>query len=531
MELRCSWADSTFSRVAIVVIVLASCMVSCSGYVGDREGYILAAGMAYRGDFYPLEALSSTLVDAGWEVRLLLPADVTHLVTDTRLRIIPMEGNMSHMVDTEAASRFGAMGIVEKVFYMVEAMDRINAGILHPDLVQQLRADPPRLMITPFVAAYLDLADLLDTPLAVFFAQADYTPFMSLGVTDQPVYLVPYAPQFVGYAMEEEHMTLKDRLINTVLYAALSAATSLVEAQRNWQRGSVGLPAIPWGRPRYSPSYDSVCLYLHNGYWGWSLPVPLPPSVQYVGPLLRPAPAEDPLAGTDLGAWLAEQTPGSVTLVSLGTVSDVREGEYGALAGALDAAEMANVFVLRRHLQKSLNGELNLSSTSYGRLEEWVPQAALLRHPAVGQAVLHGGHSGIQESIRSRTPVLCIPFAFDQFRNCRRLHQKKLGIALDRSVLLSPESATAVPEALLTLRKNRSSFVAQLRRMEDFQARGDGPATLVRLVEETVAVGCAHRSSPFLNYSLPERLMVDVIFVLASPLIVLACTVVYVCRR
>lgn len=44
----------------------------------------------------------------------------------------------------------------------------------------------------------------------------------------------------------------------------------------------------------------------------------------------------------------------------------------------------------------------------------WVPQTAVLGHPAVKGFLCHGGHTTSNEALATGTPMLCMPFVGDQ---------------------------------------------------------------------------------------------------------------------
>ncbi len=59
---------------------------------------------------------------------------------------------------------------------------------------------------------------------------------------------------------------------------------------------------------------------------------------------------------------------------------------------------------------------------------DWVPQTDVLKESAI--AIIHGGLGSVKECILSKTPMVIIPFAHDQFDNANRVVFHKLGKCL-----------------------------------------------------------------------------------------------------
>ena len=66
------------------------------------------------------------------------------------------------------------------------------------------------------------------------------------------------------------------------------------------------------------------------------------------------------------------------------------------------------------------------------RLEEYVPQIALLASPRVGCFITHGGAGSVQDAVVCGKPVLCIPFMWDQPYNASLLRALGVGRVLSK---------------------------------------------------------------------------------------------------
>ena len=62
-----------------------------------------------------------------------------------------------------------------------------------------------------------------------------------------------------------------------------------------------------------------------------------------------------------------------------------------------------------------------------------MPQQSLLKYPAVAIAILHCGMNRLQETLFHGIPVMCIPYAFDQYELATRLNSFGAGIGLTRT--------------------------------------------------------------------------------------------------
>lgn len=64
------------------------------------------------------------------------------------------------------------------------------------------------------------------------------------------------------------------------------------------------------------------------------------------------------------------------------------------------------------------------------RIENWLPQRAVLNHPNVKIFITHAGYGGVTEATYFGKPMLCIPFFGDQTANAAEIVRKGYGILL-----------------------------------------------------------------------------------------------------
>lgn len=77
------------------------------------------------------------------------------------------------------------------------------------------------------------------------------------------------------------------------------------------------------------------------------------------------------------------------------------------------------------------------------RLERWVPQAAVLSHPAVSLFITHGGAASVEESLWAGKPMLCIPNVWDHYYYSWIVDLLGAGIRFPRRSLGSPRRLSA----------------------------------------------------------------------------------------
>lgn len=58
----------------------------------------------------------------------------------------------------------------------------------------------------------------------------------------------------------------------------------------------------------------------------------------------------------------------------------------------------------------------------------WVPQPAVLGHPAVKAFVSHGGQNSTNEGLTAGKPILCMPFGADQPINAQLIADNGFGL-------------------------------------------------------------------------------------------------------
>ncbi|KAL5205483.1 hypothetical protein ABZP36_033692 [Zizania latifolia] len=150
-------------------------------------------------------------------------------------------------------------------------------------------------------------------------------------------------------------------------------------------------------------------------------------------------------------AWLDGRPACSVAYVCFGTVASLPPDELRELASGLEATGAPFLWSLREDSWPLLPPGFmdRAKANNSGLLVPWAPQAAVLRHPAVGAFVTHSGWGAVLEGMSGGVPMVCRPFFGDQLMNARAVeHLWCFGKAFDDD---KPFTSGAVAEAVKSL--------------------------------------------------------------------------------
>ena len=128
--------------------------------------------------------------------------------------------------------------------------------------------------------------------------------------------------------------------------------------------------------------------------------------------------------------WLDTQSSKSVLYVSFGSMAKVSIEQVKEIADGLEMSHHAFLWVIRADLlEYNLDGKASEFKAIFSEFLErtkdralvapWVPQTAVLSHPAVGAFLTHCGWNSTIESISCGVPMLGWPRLSEQNTNCR----------------------------------------------------------------------------------------------------------------
>ncbi|CAA7394861.1 unnamed protein product [Spirodela intermedia] len=142
-------------------------------------------------------------------------------------------------------------------------------------------------------------------------------------------------------------------------------------------------------------------------------------------------------------AWLDTQESRSVVFVGFGSFKCFSKEQHWEMARGLEASGRPFLWALK---EKNLPGDTAAWLPEGG----WVPQVAILNHPATGAFVTHLGWSSLMEGLIAGVPMITWPLAYDQFLSERLvLNVLRVGVRMwdGYRSSLPEEAADAVVKA------------------------------------------------------------------------------------
>ena len=210
----------------------------------------------------------------------------------------------------------------------------------------------------------------------------------------------------------------------------------------------------------------------------------------YVGPILMSSP---PPIDEEMGKWLSAKEEKSVVYISMGTTAVITSKTAKVLVEGILNTRYDVVWSLRRSNQNVLK-EISVEKKRF-YISSWVPQQSLLKHPALAIAILHCGMNGLQEALFHGIPVMCIPYAFDQFEMATRLSACGAGTGLSRINI----SAQIITNAMTTISENKEYF-KQARKILKMSLFAGGVKVAANLIEFYSNIGYDHLVPAYIKY-------------------------------
>uniref|UniRef100_A0A0D3G9G1 Glycosyltransferase n=1 Tax=Oryza barthii TaxID=65489 RepID=A0A0D3G9G1_9ORYZ len=138
--------------------------------------------------------------------------------------------------------------------------------------------------------------------------------------------------------------------------------------------------------------------------------------VYLVGPLSLPQPPAEANAGeASCIGWLDSKPSWSVLYVCFGTFAPVSEEQLDELALGLEASGEPFLWAVRADGWSPPAGWEERVGERGVLVRGWVPQTAILSHPATAAFLTHCGSSSLLEAVAAGVPLLTWPLVFDQF--------------------------------------------------------------------------------------------------------------------
>jgi len=126
------------------------------------------------------------------------------------------------------------------------------------------------------------------------------------------------------------------------------------------------------------------------------------------------------------------------------------------------------------------------------RVETFVPQRAVLAHPAVRVFFTHCGQSSANESIFAGVPMVGMPLFCDQFEMADSIERHGLGLFFDKDVLRGTSSGPALEELVLRV-DAEPSFGSNTSRHQCLMRMRRGGTRAADVVESIVFAGADYQ--------------------------------------
>ena len=365
------------------------------------------------------------------------------------------------------------------------------------------------------------LADYFFGPLLTCISLRSKTPVIQLntGLQFEHLPLWPFPHMTLGYVTDD--MTFTNRFNEFFLEFAVDFALY------------VSIEKIKTTTSRYCEEISSFSIASSPGerfpqivptVIGFEFPRTIDPLVEYVGPILSLSP--DPIPDNML-TWLDSKEERSVIYVSMGSFVPLLDSPGRAIAEGVMNTSYSTLWSLPECNRNFLSGLQIDGNQIY--LSKWVPQLSVLRHKAIGMAVLHGGMNGISEALANGIPTLVLPAALisDQFAIAARVHYSGAGLYLNRDLVTAADVTSRIEKIMLGVDfRNNAERIGMLFR------RGGGANRVANLVEFYAKVGYDHLIPAYIKYdwSWIQFHNVDVRAMLLGVVCVVVYVLVRVCR-
>jgi len=299
-------------------------------------------------------------------------------------------------------------------------------------------------------------------------------------------------------AGQTDNLSFLERLLNTIVLRPLSnfGLTQLVAATADYDADYKrvfrdGADII------YSPGTRMPSIMTHT--FGFEYPRPTLPLVEYVGPILS---SSMPEMKDNLKRWLDSKSPKSVIFASVGSVIAMSSEYARAIVnGIFLSSPYSVVLVIEDNHAVLAEFAEHINS---GRLfhSRWVAQQSLLKHPSLLMCVLHCGVNGVQESVLSSLPVICMPLQFDTFDTAVRVQSAGIGVSMygkmDAVLDIPKVTSHMIAEAVATIvGGDYTRNISRLRKMYKLMGGVRRAADLIEFYED---VGYDHLVPSFIKY-------------------------------
>jgi UDP:flavonoid glycosyltransferase YjiC (YdhE family) len=391
----------------------------------------------------------------------------------------------------------------------------LQTGLCEAILQVQPRPD----VIVSHVQAYsgFDAADILGIP-AVVLLPAIVTP-------------CAYSPNNLALPCNMFHgfpacMSPKEALISSLTQKIWALDYAPFMPDINKHRARYGLRPM-----QHLWDYYADKLMLTLGCPPVTLPYALSPLVHQLGYLesdtIRPAmffPGKH-AEHAALRDWLDSYSC-RVVFLSMGTTSELGGWTCSIMDALLEGVLRPTMGGANTRLLLAMDSKAQetllppwAAENSRVRVEAFVPQRAVLNHPAVEVFITHGGCQSVLESLELGVPMLVVPQLGDQPYHAQRVVEMGAGLMVRNTILRGSEGVTAAARAVHDLLQNPNYKKAARAVSKHLRAAG-GAVKGAQLIESAAMGEFTHLSAPNLAMWWPLRVLgVDAVVCLACGLV------------
>ncbi|XP_050705063.1 UDP-glucuronosyltransferase 1A8-like [Eriocheir sinensis] len=337
----------------------------------------------------------------------------------------------------------------------------------------------------------------------------------AMGVFQSPA-IVPAFMSDVG-----AEMGFRERVWNTLMSLAESALIAYHRSNTDYYIQRLA-PHVPLSH-QLLREVEAVLVHSH---WLLDHAKLMPPHVQYLGCIQcgPPAPLPHPLH-----AWMNGSGEAGVILFSLGYTGFEASAVPGEVMGAF-----LNAFArLQQRVLLRFNPALLPTTPDNVMVMDWLPQHDILGHPKTVLFVSHCGQSGMNEAVYHGVPLVAVPIFADQGDNARRVAERGLGVAVDKTEISEERIYSAITTVLRDPKYRQTARRFSRLWKDEVEAGESGLEVAVRWVEKVHNHGrLTHLRLPGAHLSFLQYFAIDVAALLVMVVLLPLCLVHHcVCRR
>ena len=425
---------------------------------------IMFVSLPLRGHTNQMIAIAQELVERGYPVKFVISEVAKNWIATTGAEFIPWEIRLTETENNNDNQPENLWGNVsqEKNNLRGENMMWQHFIKLYAPMYKSLipifeKYHPDLLIIDRAVIPAMDLAQQMNIPYVI------QTRFLGNFVKKSSK-----DPQFgTSYSM---NMNLWERCLN-FLSPILSLPNVIINTNKqNQVRQSYT------NNKKLNNLYDKNLIIVGTSF-GIEISRELPSWVQMVGPIFPKTP---PSLSSSLSQWLDDkQGTNGIIYVAFGTLVNIEKWQFKALLTGLKNTKLKVLWSLPANQHHHIS---DLPDSF--RIENFVPQQAVLSHANVVLFVSHCGMNSINESLYFSKPILALPFFGDQHYNVARLVDIGVALKLNKQKFDSNEVTRKINSLLAD-----STYQEATNRISDTLKKSGGLKKAADIIETMLVEG------------------------------------------